>query len=106
MKAQSSVATHVQEPMKLLGMSPIFLALALVGETLLTLICGFLIGNVAGFVAFIVSLPFAVGYCIKLRRNEPHCDTLFLLPNAFFKGKPIRHLVAGGELDAPRKKRK
>lgn len=92
--------------MKLLGMSPVFMAIALVAETMLTLTIGFLGGNVVGFVAFIVSLPFAVGYCIKLRRSEPHCDTLFLLPNAFFKGKPIRHLVAGDLLDAPRKKRK
>ncbi|PLW77181.1 hypothetical protein [Cohaesibacter celericrescens] len=102
MKAQSSVATYVQEPMKILGMSPMHFAMVIIAEVLSALLAGVLGGSSVAFVLFFVTLPFGIGWAVYARRKDSHCETLFLLPNSFFKGKASRHLVAGEKVEVLR----
>lgn len=34
----------------------------------------------------------------RLRRKEPHCETVYFMPTRFFKGKKTRALVVGQKL--------
>ncbi|WP_162916944.1 hypothetical protein [Cohaesibacter haloalkalitolerans] len=95
MKAQSSVATYVQEPMKILGMSPFHFSVVVIGVVLLSMLGGVVGGQSVAFVLFIVTMPLGIVWAVHMRRKDPHSDTLFLLPNTFLRGKPSRHLVAG-----------
>lgn len=104
MKAQSPIALHIQEPMKILGMPPLHAALVMIGELLLATTGGFLAGNAAGFALVVLTTPPAIAWIILLRRREPHCESLLLHPATFFQAKKVRCLIAGFPLKTSKKK--
>lgn len=106
MKAQSSVAIHVQEPMTVLGMPPLHAAFLLIGEMLIGTVAGFIGSNALGFALVLLTAPPAVGFIILLRRKEPHCEALLLLPNAFYSGRKERRMVSGVPVKPLKKSRK
>lgn len=104
MKAQSPIALHIQEPMKILGMPPLHAALVMVGELLCAATGGVLAGNAAGFALVVLTTPPAIAWIILLRRREPHCESLLLHPATFFQTKKVRRLAAGYPLKASKRK--
>lgn len=105
MKAQSPIALHVQEPMRILGMPPLHAGLVMAGELLVGTIGGFVGGNAFAFALVLLTTPPAIAWIVLLRRSEPHCEALLLHPTAFYQGKKVRRLVAGFPLKSPKKKR-
>lgn len=104
MKAQSPIALHIQEPLKILGMPPLHAALVMIGELLLATTGGILAGNAVGFALAVLTTPPAIAWIILLRRREPHCESLLLHPATFFQAKKFRRLVAGYPLKISKKK--
>ena len=104
MKAQSPIALHIQEPMKILGMPPLHAALLMIGELLLGSLGGFLAGNAVGFALVVLTTPPAIAWIILLRRREPHCESLLLHPATFFQAKRTRNLIAGYPLKTSKSK--
>ncbi|MEP4030872.1 hypothetical protein [Roseibium polysiphoniae] len=92
--------------MKILGMPPLHAALVMIGELLLATTGGFLFGNAVGFALVLLTTPPAISWIILVRRQEPHCEALLLLPATFYQAKKTRHLVSGFPLKSPKKRGK
>ena len=105
MKAQSPIALHIQEPMKILGMPPLHAALVMIGEILLASTGGFLAGNAVGFALAVLTMPPAIASIILIRRREPHCESLLLHPATFYQAKKFRRLVTGFPLKTPKNRK-
>lgn len=95
MKAASYIFQSVAPPVTVFGLPPVLVALLL--GICIPLAPGFsLIG--VGWLALLGPLTLFVIGCVllwRLRRKEPHCETVYFLPTNFFKGKKQRVLVVG-----------
>jgi len=95
MKATSYIFQSVAPPVTAFGLPPILVAL-LLGICIPLAPLFSLIG--VSWLALLGPLTLFVIGCLllwRLRRREPHCETVYLLPTNFFKGKKQRVLVVG-----------
>lgn len=106
MRVQNGVYRHLQSPMTIFGMPPMFASFALGGVFLVGFMLTVVIDPPLAMLLCIFALPPALAFTITLRRKDAHCEATFLLPHTFFKGKRERCLVVGGPCETAKKGKK
>lgn len=112
MRAQSKVATFLQEPDTIFGMATSHFFLVVAISFCLFIVLSELVMGSAGFLGALGFFLFGVIFAIVLRRRDIHTETVLLLPVLFYaqKGFPFplkttRIFIAGQPLK-PKKRRK
>ncbi len=95
MKATSYIFQSIAPPVTVFGLPPL-LAIVLVAATMPLVPILSIIGlSWLSLIGPVILILLGALYLWKLRRKEPHCETIIPLPNRFFKGKKTRTLVVG-----------
>ncbi|SDR49063.1 hypothetical protein [Pseudovibrio sp. Tun.PSC04-5.I4] len=105
MRAGSAINVHIQKPLAIFGMPPLFATIVLIGEIVMLALLGIFAGGAITYVVVLASAPPAIAAIVIARRRDLHCETLWMLPLQFFKQKPSRVLLAGVSQNIKKTKR-
>jgi len=95
MKATSYSLSYIASPPTLFGLPPTLLMLLAGAVIPLVPLLSF-IGIVwISFVGPLLAFAIGVIFLWRLRRTEPHCETVYFRPGRFYRGKQSRTLIAG-----------
>ncbi len=97
MKATSQIFQSLQAPVTIFGLPPKLLVFVLGASAPVIPICSFL--GLASLALIAPLIVFVIGGILvwRLRRQDPHCETVIFFPRRFFKGKNTRTLISGSK---------
>ncbi len=105
MRAGCAMNVHVQKPLAIFGMPPLFAIFVFLGEVLMLVFLSIIAGGALSYVVALATAPPAIAAIVIARRRDLHCETLWMLPLQFFKRKPSRILLAGVSHNTKKTKR-
>lgn len=95
MKATSHIFQSLQAPVTIFGLPPKLLIIVLGASTPVIPILTLFGLSALSLIAPIIFFVIGGAITWRMRRKDPHCETVIFIPKQFFKGKKQRLLIAG-----------